>query len=38
MAGSVKSILDTPILTEDGALTDESQKLVESLGVRLLES
>lgn len=37
MAGTVKSMLDTPILTEDGALTDESEKLMESLGVKLLE-
>lgn len=37
MAGSVKSILDTPILTEEGALTAESEGLVESLGVKLLE-
>ena len=34
LAGSVKSLLDTPILSEDGALTEESAKLVESLGVR----
>ena len=37
MAGSVKSILDTPILTEDGTLTGESEQLLESLGVSLLE-
>lgn len=36
MAGSVKSLLDTPILTEDGALTEDSEKLIESLGVKLL--
>ena len=36
-AGSVKSLLDTPILTEDGAITVESEELVESLGVKLLE-
>ncbi len=38
MAGTVKSLLDTPILTEDGALTDESMALMESLGVKLLEA
>lgn len=38
MAGTVKSLLDTPILTEDGALTDESMTLMESLGVKLLEA
>lgn len=38
MAGSVKSLLDTPILTEEGALTEESGQLMESLGVRLLEA
>ena len=37
LAGSVKALLDTPILTEDGALTPESEGLVESLGARLLE-
>ena len=37
LAGTVKSMLDTPILTEDGALTEESASLVESLGVTLLE-
>lgn len=37
LAGTVKSVLDTPILTEEGALTEESASLVESLGVRLLE-
>ena len=38
LAGTVKSMLDTPILTEDGALTEESTLLMESLGVKLLES
>ncbi|MCI9261773.1 hypothetical protein [uncultured Adlercreutzia sp.] len=38
MAGTIKSMLDTPILTEDGGLTDESAKLMELLGVRLLEN
>ena len=36
VASSVKALLDTPILTEDGALTPESGELVESLGVKLL--
>lgn len=35
LAGSVKSLLDTPILTEDGALTAESEGLLEVLGVSL---
>lgn len=38
MAGSVKALLDTPILTEGGVLTEESEKLMESLGVKLLSS
>ena len=38
VAGSVKSLLDTPILTEDGALTVESEQLAASLGVKLLEA
>lgn len=37
MAGTIKSILDTSILSEDGALTEESEGLMESLGVRLLQ-
>ena len=37
VAGTVKSLLDTPILTDDGALTEESAALVQSLGVKLLE-
>ena len=37
MAGSVKAILDTPILTIEGALTEESSALMESLGVKLAE-
>ena len=36
MAGTVKSLLDTPILTEEGAITVESEKLMDSLGVKLL--
>ena len=36
LAGSIKALLDTPILSEDGALTEESERLRESLGVRLL--
>lgn len=38
VAGSVKGLLDTPILTEDGALTVESEQLATSLGVKLLEA
>lgn len=32
-AGSIKALLDTPILTEEGNLTDESMRLTESMGV-----
>lgn len=35
LAGSVKAILDTPILTEEGALTKESLKLTETIGLEL---
>ncbi len=35
LAGSVKSLLDTPILTEEGALTAESEGLLDVLGVSL---
>ena len=38
LAGSIKSLLDTPILTEDGALTPESEGLLDTLGVKLLEA
>lgn len=38
LAGSVKSILDTPILTEEGSLTLESEKLAETLGATLDDS
>ena len=38
IASSVKALLDTPILSEDGSLTPESGELVESLGVKLLEA
>lgn len=38
MAGTVKSLLDTPILTEDGALTTESKNLVETLTVKLFNA
>ena len=33
----MKAILDTPILTDEGALTEESSALMESLGVKLAE-
>ena len=36
-AGSIKAILDTPILTEDGALTDASLRLTETIGINLSE-
>lgn len=32
---SVKSILDTPLLTDEGLLTDESKRIVESVGETL---
>ena len=32
-AGSIKALLDTPILTKEGNLTDESMRLTESMGV-----
>jgi len=35
MAGSVKAILDTPILSEDGSLTDDSLRLTETIGMSL---
>lgn len=38
MAGTVKSVLDTPILTDEGALTEESERLIASLGVSLSEA
>jgi len=33
LAGSIKAVLDTPILDESGALTEESLKLSEKLGL-----
>lgn len=35
MAGSVKSLLDTPILTEDGALTAESGQILALVGAKV---
>lgn len=32
LAGSIKAVLDTPILTEDGELTEESEKMIEEMG------
>lgn len=37
IASSVKALLDTPILSEDGALSSESAELAETLGEKLLE-
>ncbi|MCI8645669.1 MAG: hypothetical protein HFE76_02475 [Firmicutes bacterium] len=37
MAGAIKSILDTPILDEDGNLTPESDKMVEMTRKKLEE-
>ena len=31
-AGTIKAVLDTPILTDDGLLTDESEKITETIG------
>ena len=31
-AGSVKAVLDVPILTEDGALTEASGEITEKIG------
>ena len=31
-AGSVKAVLDVPILTEDGALTEVSGEITEKIG------
>lgn len=35
LAGSIKSLIDTPLLTEEGALADESLRLTETMGVNL---
>ena len=32
MAGSIKAVLDTPLLTDDGELTEESEKMIEEMG------
>lgn len=37
MAGAIKSIIDTPILDEDGNLTPESDNVVELTRQRLEE-
>ncbi len=37
IAVTIKTVLDTPILTDDGLLTDESQKTVESVGEKVKE-
>lgn len=34
-AVSIKAILDTPILSADGALTDESEAVSEKIALRL---
>lgn len=31
LAKSIKSLIDTPILTEDGTLTDQSEKVIETI-------
>ena len=35
MAGAIKSILDTPILDDDGNLAPESEKIVEATRAKL---
>ena len=37
MAGAIKSILDTPILDDEGNLTSESDKMVEMTRKRIEE-
>lgn len=37
LAGSVKAVLDTPILTAEGALTDNSERVLELVGAKLEE-
>lgn len=32
MAGSIKAVLDTPLLTDEGELTEESEKMIEEMG------
>lgn len=36
IAGAIKSVLDTPILTEDGNITVESEKIGHEIGKRIL--
>lgn len=38
MAGAIKSILDTPILDDDGNLTQESEKMIEIIRGKLGET
>ena len=38
LAGSVKALLDTPILTADGALTDDSERILTLVGAKLEEN
>ena len=35
IAVTIKSVLDTPLLTEEGGLTEESKTIVSSLGAKL---
>lgn len=37
LASALKSVLDTPILTKDGKLTPESEKIVEKIQVKISE-
>lgn len=38
LAGTIKAVLDTPILTEDGQLTEESKEIAEAVSKTLQES
>ena len=37
LAGAIKAVLDTPILTEDGKLTEESAQIAEEISAKLQE-
>ena len=36
IAGAIKTVIDTPILTQEGALTDESQRVADEIEVTFL--
>jgi len=35
IAGAIKAVLDTPILTEDGKLTEESAAIAEDISSKI---